>query len=348
MRQMLFRLLALILFAFAALPAKAADMLALAGWPDAVDPAVLDSFTRETGTVVSFDAVVDADAFDRKLTTGKSDYDLVFLNSASLDQLGKAGALKPLDAAKLPNAAGVVPLLRQGAAQFDPGNRFAVPYMWGGVAFGVDEAKVRDRLGVNAPRSWDLLLKPELSSKLRDCGISVVDVPDAVLPGVMRALGSLPASQQPADLIRAADALLRVRGNIRRFHAPAEVNSLAGGEVCLMVGRSRDLAIALQRARAAGSAAALAIWAPREGAPIWFDSLAIPKDAPNAEKALALMNFLLHPEIAARNAAYLRQSNSATAYPDQATSGAMFVVPVRNVQQQVAIDRVWARVKASR
>ncbi len=345
MRRIFF-LLALIFFA--ALPVRAADMLSLAGWPDAVDPAVLDSFTKETGTVVAFDAFVDTDAFDRKLLAGKSDYDLVFLGVNGLDLLARGGALKPLDVTKLPNAASVVPTLRLAAGQFDPGNRFSVAYMWGGVAFGVDEAKLKERLGASAPKSWDLLLKPELSAKLKDCGVSVVDAPDFVLPGVLRALGAPPASQQPADQIRAADVLLRVRGNIRRFHAQGEVNSFAGGEVCLMVGRSRDLTIAVDRARTTGSSPALAIWAPRDGAPVWLDSLAIPKDAPNAEKALALMNFLLRPDIAARNAAYLRQSSSATPYPDQATSDKMFAVPVRSAQQQVAIDRIWARVKASR
>ncbi len=128
-----------------AAPAHAAGGLALAGWEDAVDPAVLDQFSRETGIEVSFDASDDAESLEHKLVAGQSGYDLVFLPSARLEALAKAGALKPLEMARLPNAAGILPLLRQAAAFADPGNRFALPYMWGGTAFGIDEPKLKTR-----------------------------------------------------------------------------------------------------------------------------------------------------------------------------------------------------------
>ncbi len=222
-------------------------------WNDYIDPKMLEEFTRETGIRVVYDTYDNNEIVETKMLAGRSGYDIVVPSAPFLQRMVAAGVFMPLDRAKVPNASGLWPDIMQRLTTYDPGNRHAIPYLWGTIGLGINIAKVRERLGADFPRSWQLLLDPKFSSRLKDCGIHVLDGPEDVLPNVLRALNLDPNSKNANDITRAGDALFRIRDNVRKFHSSEYINALAGGDICMALGFSGDILQARKRAKEAAN-----------------------------------------------------------------------------------------------
>ena len=333
-------------------------------WSDYVDPRVLEDFTRQTGIRVVYDTYDNNEIVETKLLAGKSGYDVVVPSGAFLSRLIKAGIFLPLDRARLPNVVNVWPDVAQRLATHDPGNRHAVNYMWGTTGIGINVRKVQERLGTSLPlNSWDLVMKPEFSNKLKDCGIHILDAPEEILPITLNYLGLNPDSRSEADLRRAADALLRVRGNIRKFHSSDYINALATGEICVAIGYSGDVLQARRRAEEAKNAIEISYIIPREGALMWFDSMAIPADAPNVAEAHSFMDFMLRGDMAARNSNVVSYASgnlparelvkpdirsNPGIYPDEPTFRRLFTNTSYDDRTQRIVTRQWTRVKTGK
>ncbi|MEX5623640.1 extracellular solute-binding protein, partial [Pseudomonas syringae] len=106
-------------------------------------------------------------------------------------------------------------------------------------------------------------------------------------------------SQNPADYDKAKALLMQVRPYISYFHSSKYTGDLANGDICVAVGYSGSFSQAANRAREAKNDVVVDMRLPKEGAPIWFDMLAIPKNAANPEDAHTFINYLLRPEVIA-------------------------------------------------
>jgi putrescine transport system substrate-binding protein len=331
-------------------------------WNDYIDPKVLEEFTRETGIKVIYDTYDNNEIVETKMLAGKSGYDIVVPSAPFLQRMAAAGAFMPIDRAKVATYSGLWPDIMTRLRAYDPDNRHAVPYMWGTIGLGINVAKVRERLGADFPRSWSLLLDPKFSNKLKDCGIHVLDGPEDVLPNVLRALKLDPNSKNANDLQKAGDALFKVRDNVRKFHSSEYINGLAGGDICLALGFSGDILQARKRAKEAGGAE-IEYTIPVEGAQLWIDSLAIPKDAPNADNAHAFIAFMLRPEVAAANTNLVEYANPVPAsksaikpevqgnpnvYPSEVVLQRLFTNTAYDERLQRVVTRLWTRVKTGR
>ena len=174
-------------------------------WSDYVDPDVLADFTAETGVAVVYDVFDANDLVETKLLAGGSGYDVVVSSDVYVAREIAAGVLQPLDKTRLPNLVHQWPAIADALGAYDPGNRFAVNYMWGTTGLGYNVDKVQ-ALVPDAPRdSWALLFDPRYAARLSDCGIRVLDTPDDVIPAALSYLGLDPRSQDP-DAIRASAA----------------------------------------------------------------------------------------------------------------------------------------------
>ncbi|MBR1221427.1 polyamine ABC transporter substrate-binding protein [Bradyrhizobium sp. U87765 SZCCT0131] len=333
-------------------------------WSNYVAPGVLDEFTRETGIKVVYDTFDANETLETRLLAGKSGYDVVVPTAYFLQRQIKAGVFQKLDKAKLPNLANAWPFVADRLAVYDPGNVYAVNYMWGTTGIGYNVKTVRAILGPDARiESWDIVFKPENLAKFRDCGVHMLDSADDILPAALNYLGLDPNSSKPEDLEKAADLVSKVRPSVRKFHSSEYLNGLATGEICLVVGWSGDIKQAQSRATEANNGVEIGYAIPREGAQMFFDNLAIPADAKNVAEAYALINFLYRPEIAARNSDFLSYANGnlasqklispkvagdTTVYPDEATLKKLFVITAREPAAQRVINRLWTRVKTGR
>jgi putrescine transport system substrate-binding protein len=332
-------------------------------WSDYIDPKVLEDFTKETGIKVTYDTYDNNEIVETKLLAGKSGYDVVVPSGPFLQRLIKAGAFQKLDKAKLPNLANMWPEVMQRLQVFDPGNQYGVNYMWGTTGIGLNLRKVRERLGTQPLNTWDIVLKPELATRLKDCGIQVLDAPEDVLPNVLNFLGLSPDSKKPEDLQRAGDAMFRVRGVVQKFHSSEYINALANGDICMAVGYSGDVIQAKKRAEEAKNGVEIAYYIPREGALMWFDSIAIPADAKHVAEAHAFIDFLMRPQVAAANANFVAYAsgnlaakplvkpellNDPSVYPDETTFKRLFTNTAYDDRAQRQVTRLWTRVKTGR
>jgi putrescine transport system substrate-binding protein len=333
-------------------------------WTDYIDPKVLEDFTRETGIKVVYDMYDNNEIVETKLLAGRSGYDIVVPSGPFLSRMIQAGIFQKLDKSKLTNARNIWPEVAQRLATHDPGNLHAVNYMWGTTGIGVNMAKVRERLGPNAPlNSWDLIMKPEFSNKLKDCGIHMLDAPEDIIPAVLAYLGLNPDSKNEADIRRAADALMRIRGNVRKFHSSEYINALANGDICMAIGYSGDILQARKRAEEAKNGNDIVYIIPKEGAMMWFDSMAIPADARNVAEAHAFIDYMLRADVAARNSNVVRYAtgnlpardlvapevrNNPGVYPDEATFRRLFTNTAYDDRLTRAVTRLWTRVKTGR
>jgi putrescine transport system substrate-binding protein len=345
-------------------PAQAQDKVVnVYNWTDYIDASVLEDFTKETGVKVVYDTYDNNEIVETKMMAGKSGYDIVVPSGPFLQRMAAAGVFQKLDKGKLPNLKNVWPEIADRLKAFDPGNQFAVNYMWGTTGFGYNVTKVKERLGNTPVDSWDVVLKPENLNKLKDCGVMMLDSPEDLFPGVLRGLNLNPDSKNANDYQKAADALMKVRGAVRKFHSSEYINALANGDICFVVGYSGDMLQAKRRAEEAKNGVEIAYAIPREGALMWFDSMVIPVDAPNKDNAYAFINFMLRPDIAARNTNVVNYANGNLAsraqvkpeilqnpgiYPNDAVLKRLFTNSSPDDKLQKTITRLWTRVKTGK
>src|SRR5215217_7949698 len=280
----MFRLLASVALGLGLVSAAAAQerVVNVYNWSDYVDTKALDEFTKQTGIKVVYDTYDNNEIVETKLLAGKSGYDIVVPSGPFLQRLiATKTVFQPLDKAKLPNLQDMWPEIQSRLAVYDPGNQYVVDYMWGTTGIGINVRKVKERLGDVPLNTWDLVMKPELAGKLKSCGIYVLDSPEDLFPGILAYLGLNPDSKKPEDLQKAGDALFRIRGNVQKFHSSEYINALANGDICVAVGYSGDVLQAKKRAEEAKNDVDVQYIIPREGALMWFDSMAIPADAKN-------------------------------------------------------------------
>ncbi len=332
-------------------------------WSDYIDPKALDDFSKETGIKVVYDTYDSNETLETKLLAGNTGYDVVVPSATFLQRQIKAGVYQKLDKSKLPNLKGMWPEVMARLAAYDPGNQYAVNYMWftTGIAFNVDKAK--QRMGGKPIDSWDTVFKPENLRKFADCGVYMLDSPEDVFTSELKYLGVNPDSKNPADIKRAADALMRVKPFVKKFHSSEYINALANGDICLAVGWAGDTFQARARAKEAGNGVDIDYVVPKEGALMSLDNLAIPKDAPHVAEAYAFIDFLLRPEIAARNTAATNFANGVIAskplidkeildnpsiYPREDGLKNLFVVSPYDQATQKIVTREWTRVKTGK
>ncbi len=330
-------------------------------WTDYIDPAVLDRFTKETGIKVQYDVYDSLETLEGKLLAGRSGYDIVVPTSEpTFSRLIKAGALQPLDKAKIPNLKNLDPSLMKRVETSDPGNKYGAIYLWGTIGLGVLPDKVK-AAAPNAPLdSWDLLLRPEWAKQLAPCGIVLMDSAIDTIPSVLKYLGRNPESSDPKDLADVEKTLMAIRPYVRTFASGGALEMLASGQICLAMDYSGDVVQAASRAREAKQATVQYVL-PKEFTELSFDMLAVPKDAPHPAEAMQFINFILQPENMAAITNKVGYPNAVPAslgmiqesvkenpnvFPPAAVLARAFTAHAPNQAADRARTRMWARFKA--
>ena len=338
----------------------AAPVVNVSNWADYIAPGVLEEFTTATGIRVNYDTYDSQEMLETRLLAGRSGYDVVVVSAHFLERLVPAGVFLPLDPAQLPSRGNLDPGLMARLAQYDPGNAHAVGYSWGTVGIGYDARKLRE-LAPDAPTdSWRLAFDPAVVARLAGCGVSIIDSPTDVIGAVLASLG-FDANQPTVQQLQEAErVLLAVRPHVRKVDASSQINDLAGGSICLLVSWSTNVQVARARAREAGVAADFRYVVPKEGSVAWFDSLAIPADAPHPQAAHAFLEFMLRPDIAARNANHIgcASMNAAATrlldpelrddpgiYPGPEQFSRLQSLRARSQAQSREENRIWSRFK---
>lgn len=343
--------------------AQAGSTLNVANWTDYIDQKALEEFTKETGIKVVYDTYDSNEILETRLLAGGTGYDIVVPSATFLQRQIKAGIFQKLNKSLVPNLKGIASDITSRLAVYDPGNEFSVPYMWFTTGIAYNVAKIKDRLGDKAMDSWDLVFKPENMRKLADCGVYFLDSPEDILAIAAKYAGLSPDLRDAHSVRKAVDVVSRVRTYIRKFHSSEYINALASGDICIAIGWAGDSFQARTRAREAGAGVDIEYVIPREGTLMSLDALAIPKDARHVAEAHKFIDFLLRPEIAARNTIVTNFANPVSAsrallpatiaenrsiYPDDSMTRKLFTVATKEADIQKVITREWSRVKLGR
>lgn len=346
--------LTLTLTAAAAQSPRPERVVAVAAISDDFDPATLDAFTRETGVRLALDAFATAQALEAALVGGR--YDVATLSAQGLAQAAQAGRLARLDPATIPALAQIDPAL----ARLAPGG---APFLWSPYGLAYDARRAKERLGERALDSWEVAFRPDTLRAFADCGVALPDDPQAMTAAAALAAKVDPHSRRAADLRRAFDRLPLSRGGVKTFAPGAAIGAdLAAGDLCLAVMTAGDAAQTAARARAAGEETEIVFVAPREGAPVVVDALAILKDAPHPAEAAAFVDFALRPEHVARASARTRYANAVPAAralarsetaqerasADPAATAKLFAPAPMDAATQALTAREWARAKSGK
>lgn len=330
-------------------------------WSDYIDEEILSDFTKETGIKIVYDVFDSNEVLETKLLAGGTGYDIVVPTGTFLANQIKAGVFQKLDKSKLPNLANMDPAISSRLEKYDPGNEYAINYMWGTTGLGLNVDMVKERLGEDAElNTWDIMFKPETAAKLKDCGIFVLDAPTETFPAILNWMGMDPNSKDEESINKARDGYLAIRDDIRKFHSSEYINALANGDICMALGWSGDVLQARDRAAEADQGVNVEYIIPKEGALMWFDNMAIPADAKNVEEAHAFLDYIMRPEVMAKASNYVYYANGnaaskeflnedvigdAAIYPDEETVGRLYTYAPDSAREKRIINRAWTEVK---
>ena len=344
----------------AAVPAEEEKVLHIYNWSDYIAPDTVSNFEKETGIKVSYDTFDSNEVLETKLLAGHTGYDVVVPSANFLERQIKAGVFLKLDKSKLPNFKNMDPDIMGRIAKHDPGNQYATDWQWGTTGIGYNVKKVKAALGDVKPDSWSLILDPANAKKLAKCGITMLDAPSEVVDSVLISLGRDPNSENTEDLKAAEAVLMKVRPYIKYFHSSQYIDDLANGEVCLSLGWSGDAFIAKGRAEEAKKDVDIAYYIPKEGAIMWFDTLAIPADAPHPGNAHKFLDYTMRPEViaAVTNTVTYANGNAASLpfvkdeiksnpniYPTPEMRAKLYAHMAESQEYSRLLNRAWTTIK---
>ncbi len=341
-------------------PGASGKVLNLYIWSDYLAANTLSDFEKLTGITVHAAYYDSNETLETKLLAGSSGYDVVVPTASYFERQIKAGVYLTLDKSKLPNLKNMDPQLMARVALHDPGNAHGVIYMWGTNGIGYNEKMVKALMPDAPLDSWRLVFDPAVASKIAKCGISVLDSPAEMMRAVLNYLGKDPNSQKPEDAQAAEAALLKIRPYIRNINSSEYIEALANGDLCVAVGYNGDVLQARDRAHEANKGIDISYVVPKEGSILWFDMLAIPKDAPHPESAYAYINYIMEPKVIADISNFKRYANANLAsqafllesvkddpaiYPPPALREKLAVQLADSPEQTRVITRMWEKFK---
>jgi len=332
-------------------------------WSDYIDESILTDFTKETGIKVVYDVFDSNDILETKLLAGGSGYDVVVPTAPFLSRQIAAGVFQKLDKSKLPNLTNLWPQITERLAKYDPGNQYAVNYMWGTTGIGFNVDKVKKALGDVPLDSWDIIFKPENAKKLKACGLNILDASDETFAIAMNYIGKNPDSKETKDLEAGGKVYSGIRPYAKTFNSSAYIDDLANGDICMTIGWSGDIVQAKTRAEEAKNKVNIEFIIPKEGTYMWFDNLAIPKDAKHVDEAHAFINYLMKPEVIAKASNFVQYANGNLAsqkfidkdvlsnpniYPPEDVVKKLFTISAYGPKEQRVLNRVWTQIKTGK
>ena len=330
-------------------------------WSDYIDEEILTDFEAETGIKVIYDVFDSNDVLETKLLAGGSGYDVVVPSASFMGRQIQAGVFQKLDKSKLTNWGNLWDVVLERVEIYDPGHQHSVNYMWGTTGIGYNVKMIKERMPDAPTDSWDMVFDPDIVSKFADCGVYMLDAGDEIIQTALNYIGEDPDSKDPKVIAKVEPMLSAIRPYIRKFHSSEYIDALANGDICMAVGWSGDVFLARDQAGEAENGVEINYTPPKEGALMWFDMMAIPKDAPHPDNAHAFINYIMDAKVMAKASNYVYYANGNKAsqafletdviddpaiYPTPEALKTLFTVTPYGAKSQRAVTRLWTRVKS--
>src|SRR5260221_4466369 len=329
-------------------------------WADYLAPDTIAACEKQTGVNVRVSIFETNETLEARMLTGTSGFDVVVPTAPFFQRQIRSGAYLPLDKTKLPNLANLDPAIMARVALNDPGNAHGVVYAWGTYGIGYNVKMVEQALPGAPLNSWRLIFDPAFAAQLSKCGINFLDAPAGVVRLVLKYLGKNPNAPTPQDLADAEAVPQKSRPYIRTIDSSIDIQAMANGDICVALGYNGDFVQARNRAKEAKNGMNIGYVIPEEGSLLWFDMLAIPRDAPNVANAHLFIDYLMNPQVIANITNFVGSANANSAaspllaasvaadpmiYPPRNEQQRLFVQSQDSPEQSRAITRIWQRFK---
>jgi putrescine transport system substrate-binding protein len=337
----------LCLLAGAAPAADRSRVVNLYAWDEYFPPALIARFEKETGLHVNSTFFDSPDAAESVLSVGSSNFDIVTMNASP--HLGREipkGFWRKLDRDAIPNLRNADPLIMQVLTQVDPGNLYAVPWLWGTTGILYNTGKINAIMKDAPVGSLDMVLKKDVVSRFAKCGVSILDSWGDVLPMVGRYIGQARLSADKAKLDAVMAKLEEIKPYLRRVASSGYYEQLADGELCLAIGYSGDAMVARRMVAEGHTNLHIDYAFPREIVPFYIDNIVVPVDSPNPAGAMAFINFVMRPEISAsvtRFIGFATGNSAAMPLLEPAVRGNAIIYPPDPVRRRMELQPVWTK-----
>ena len=326
--------------------ADSAGEVIVYNWGEYMDPDVLTMFEEETGIKVVYDEFETNEIMYPKIESGASEYDLICPSDYMIQKMIQNDLLAEINKDNIPNLKNIGTDYIEQSKQFDPENKYSIPYCWGTVGILYNKTMVDEPI-----TSWDVLW----DEKYKDNILMQDSVRDAFMVSLKR-LGYSMNTTNEAELQEAKDALIEQKPLIQAYVIDQVRDKMIGGEAAIGVIYSGE-AIFTQRENPD-----LEYVIPEEGTNIWIDSWVIPKNAPNKENAEKFINFLCREDVALKNFEYITYStpntaaqaliededikNSKVAFPDLESLNNLETFSYLGDEYDAVYNELWKEVKS--
>lgn len=317
-------------------------------WGEYIDPDVLDQFEEETGIHVVYDEFETNEAMYPKVEAGAAQYDVICPSDYMIDKMISNDLLAELNFDNIPNAKEYIGAdYYEQSKQFDPENKYSIPYCWGTVGILYNKTMVDEPV-----TSWDILW----DEKYADNILMQDSVRDAFMVSLKR-LGYSMNTQNISEIEKATAALIEQKPIVQAYVIDQVRDKMIGNEAALGVIYSGE-AIYTQRENPD-----LEYVIPEEGTNIWIDSWVMLKNAPNKENAEIFLNFMCRPDIALKNFEYITYStpntgaqeliededikNSPIAFPDLSQYNNLETFSYLGEEYDELLNEYWKQLKAN-
>tara|TARA_Y100000588_G_C14191628_1_gene898278 strand:- start:444 stop:1481 length:1038 start_codon:yes stop_codon:yes gene_type:complete len=260
------------------LPAHSKPVVNVYVWGGEIPRTLIHQFEKDTGIKVNFSTYDSNETMYTKLKASRQMvYDVIMPSGYFVERMRQQGMLEQLDKSKLPNLKNISKIFTQSA--FDPGNQYSVPINWGITGIFYNDKWVQD-----APTSWASLWENKWSGKL----MLLDDARETFSIALMK-LGYSPNDKDPVHIREAFEALLQLAPNIKMFASDSVQAIIIDNDAIAGIAWNGDVFKAKQEN------SKIQFVFPSEGAVIWVDGLAIPKNAPHMNEAYQFINYVLKP-----------------------------------------------------
>lgn len=264
--------------------------LSFYNWDTYIGETTLDDFKSASGIEVKMDLFGDNSELFAKIREGNPGYDVIVPSNDFVDRMWKARLLEELDHSKIPNFKKNISAEFQ-EADFDPGRKYSMPYMWGTMGIAYRKSKVKK------PTSWSAVWGEESNQYAGK--IAWISEPGSMLGMALKYHGKSFNSENADEIRAATDQLIKFKKNVKVIAEDNGQDLLASGEVDIAVEWNGDIAQIYNEDTDIGYVI------PGEGSYYWQDCLSIPTGAPHPQNAHAFINFLLDAEVGKDLAEYI-------------------------------------------
>ena len=351
------RRILLLLLLLAGLPAQAKDdVLNLYNWNQYIAPETVERFEKQCNCKVKQTYYSDNEELVAKLAAGAKGYDVLVPTSNYIQGMAKAGWLQPIDKNKLPNLKNIMPAYLN--TEFDPGNKYSVPYAYTITMLGYNEQKMKE-LGLTID-SWAAIFDPKMLEKVKG-RVTVLDSQGELMAAALKYLGYSVNDRDPKHWDEAKQVILKAKPYWAAFKASGYIELLSAGSIWLVHGYSNDIYQADQGAQQAKQKFRIKHAMPKEGAVLALDAMTIFKGAPRPDLAHQFINFMLDGKNSSELTNMLGSGNPNSAampfikpeikamsaiFPDEQTAKKLEMLKDLNSKERRLMNRIWTEIKA--